>query len=380
MGVSLHKGCWVLATALVLGVVLTAVGGCGQMIDKDRIRIAKIGDKYMTRGDLMRLLREMSDTERPKISSRGDLLRLLNQHIDEQIKLPLGQKLKAEGKNDVPRDVARDAFFKESGDEGDQLRAMWNMEVPKNGEITPLMKEYDLTPEKLQFQKDNIDEETDRMVAKMLGEQAVQFLALEAMKEGKLKVTDEEIEREYRFAGDSLHTFEEITFRAVRFPAAIPDAAAGASHVRALINGGQSFDTVVDAYLAKGQQDKFSYVIESGIQNNPSLQRFKGFWNVASGANEGDILGPVYLPEYQQMAVGQDGKTKSVVMPDAYLVLKVLQHKAEHTLTIEEAKPTLGAPLIVGKMMELLRKENGVEVYQNQLPEPGQMGSGELGI
>jgi hypothetical protein len=31
-------------------------------------------------------------------------------------------------------------------------------------------------------------------------------------------------------------------------------------------------------------------------------------------------------------------------------------------------------------MMELLRQENGVEVYQNQLPEPSQMGPGELGI
>ncbi len=377
---SLRHGRWMLAIAAVCAVALLAIPNCGRMIDKDRIRIAKIGDKYITRGDLFRLLREMSDTERPKISSRGDLLRLLNQHIDSLIKLPLGQKLKAEGKIDVPRDLAREEFFKESGDEGDQLRTMWRMEIPKNGEITPLMREYDLTPEKLQFQKDNIDDETDRTLAKMLGEQAVQYLAVDTLKEGKLKITDEEIEREYRFAGDSLRTFEEITFRAVRFPAAIPDAAAQASHVRALINGGQSFESLVDAYLLKGQQDKMGYVIESAIQNNPGLQRFRGFWNVAAGANEGDIIGPVYLPEYQQVAVGQDGKTKSVVMPDAYLVLKVLQHKAEHTLTIEEAKPTLAAPLIVGKMMELLRQENGVEVYQGDLPEPAQLGPGELGI
>jgi len=380
MQASVKYGWVVGAAAIACVAAFLVLGGPGRMIDKDRIRIAKIGDKYITRGDLLRLVREMSDTERPKINSRGDYLRLLNQHIDETIKLPLGQKLKEEGKIDVPRDLAREEYFKQSGDEGDQLRSMWSMEIPKSGEITPLMKEYDLTPEKLQFQKDNIDEETDKMLAKMLGEQAVQYLAVQDMKEGRIKVTDEEIEREYRFAGDSLHTFEEITFRAVRFPAAMPEAAAQASHVRALINGGQSFDGVVDAYLAKGQQDKFGYVIESSIQNNPNLQRFRGFWNVAAGANEGEVLGPVYLPEYQQMAVGQDGKTKSVVMPDAYLVLKVLQHKPEHTLTIEEAKPALAAPLIVGKEMELLRKENGVEVYQNQLPEPSQMGAGELGI
>jgi hypothetical protein len=369
-----------LATAVVCAVALLANAGCGRIVDKDRIRVAKIGDKYITRGDLLRLLREMSDTDRPKISSRGDLLRLLNQHIDGQIKLPLGEKLKSEGKIDVPRDAAREQYFRDSGDEGDQLRTMWNMEIPKNGEITPLMREYDLTPEKLQFQKDNIDDETDVTLAKMLGEQAVQFLAVQAMKEGKITITDEEIEREYRFAGDSLRTLEEITFRAIRFPAALPDAAAQASHVRALINGGQSFDAIVDTLLLKGKQDNTGYVIESAIQNNPSLQRFRGFWNVAGGASEGDILGPVYLPEYQQMAVGQDGKTKSVVMPDAYLVFKVLQHKPEHTLTMEEAKPTLAAPLIIGKMMELLRQENGVEVYQNQLPEPAQMGSGDLGV
>jgi len=355
-------------------------GGCGRMIDKDRICVARIGDKYITRGDLFRLLREMSDTDRPKINSRGDLLRLLNQHIDSQIKLPLGKQLKAEGKIDVSRDVAREEFFKESGDEGEQMRNMWKMEIPKNGEITPLMREYDLTPEKLQFQKDNIDEQTDIMVDKLLGEQAVQYLAVQAVKEGKLEVTSEEIEREYRFAGDSLRTLEEITFRAIRFPAAMPDAAAQASHVRAVINGGQSFEELVDALLVKGRQDNASYVIESVIQNNPSLERFRGFWNVASGAKEGDIIGPVYLPQYQQMGAGQDGKATAVTMPDAYLVLKVLEHKAEHTLTIEEAKPALAAPLLVGKMMEVLRKEKGVEVYQNQLPDPGQVGSGELGI
>ena len=375
-----HHGFRMVAAVLGCATALLVHSGCGRMIDKDRIRVAKIGDTYITRGDLLRLLREMPDADRPKINSRGDLLRLLNQHIDEQIKLPLGRKLKSEGKIDVPRDMAREQYFKSSGDEGEQLRAMWNMEVPKNGEITPLMKVYDLTPEKLQFQKDNIDDETDRMMEKMLGDQAVQYLAAEAMKSGKLTISDEEIEREYRFAGDSLHTMEEITFRAIRFPASVPEAATQASHIRAMINGGQSFDSLAEAYIEKGRQDNFTFVIESVIQNNPNLQRFRGFWNVASGANEGDVLGPVYLPQYQQMAVGKDGKTQSVVMPDAYLVLKVLQHKPEHTLTLEEAKPSLAVPLIIGKMMELLRKENGVEVYQNQLPEPNQMGSGELGI
>ncbi len=369
-----------LALAGVAAFCAGGMPGCGQIIDKDRIRIAKVGDKFITRGDLFKLIREMADTERPKIQSKGDLLRILNQHIDAGIKIPLGKKLKDEGKIDIPRDAAREQYFRESGDEGDHLRAMWAMQVPANGESTPLMRQYDLTAERLQFQKDLIDEDTDRTLERMLGDKAVEYLAATAYKEGKITVSDEELAREYRMAGETMKTLEEMTFLAVRFPAALPDAPARAAEVRRRLDQGESFDALVDEHLLKGKAENRSYVIESGIANNPALERFKGFWDTASGSGPGTIIGPVYLPAYQQVAQDSQGRTRSVNMPDAYLVLRVSTHKPEKTLTMEEAKPLLAAPLLVGKMMEQLRGENGVEIYEDKLPEVSQMGMGGPGI
>ncbi|HNY85095.1 MAG TPA: hypothetical protein PKN23_01265 [Candidatus Hydrogenedentes bacterium] len=358
-----------LAAAALLAVLAGA--GCGRIVDKDRIRVAKMGDAYITRGDIFKLIREMPDTDRPKIRSRGDLLRVLNQHIDQRIKLPLGKKLKEEGKIDVDREQAREVYFQERGDEADYLRAMWQAEIPVNNEITPLMKVYDLTPDRLRNLKQNIEDGTDAVVARLLGESAVQYLAVEAFKEKRITISDEEFEREYRFSGETLDVFEEIAFRAVRFPASLPDASARASEVRARLDAGEPFDALVDEFLRRGAADNIEYVIESGIQNNPALDRFRGFWEVASGAAVDTIIGPVYLPAYRQVATDAQGRARALNMPDAYLVLRVLECKPARKLTLEEAKPALAAPLIVGKMMQLLRDENGVEIYQENLPDVG---------
>lgn len=364
----------------VLAVLLPGLGGCGRLVDKDRIRVAKIGDTYITRGDLFRLIREMADTDRPKITTQGDLLRVLNRHIDERIKLPLGRQLKEEGKIDVDREQAREAYFQQSGDDADHLRSMWGMEIPADGSVTPLMKVYDLTPERLRFMKQNIEDGTDAVMGRLLGDQAVQYLGVEAFKEGRIKISDEEFEREYRFAGDSLQSLEEITFLAIRFPAALPEASVRAAQVRSRLNAGESFDALVEEFLARSRQDNIGYVIESAIQNNPALERFRGFWDTASGTTQGAILGPVYLPAYQQMAMDAQGRTQSVNMPDAYMVLRVEEYTPARRLTLEEAKPSLAAPLIIGKMMQLLRDERGVEVYRENLPDTGDMGGGDVGL
>lgn len=347
--------------------------GCGQITDKDRIRIAKLGDRYITRGDLFKLIREMPDAERPMIRNRSDLLRVLNQHIDNRIKLPLGKKLAAEGKVSVPREVAREQFFREKGDEEEQLRIMWKMEVPEAGVITPMMQLYGLTPELLQFNKDNIEEGTDRMVEKLQAEQALEYLAVEAVKAGKISVDEAELQREYGFMKEQLATFEELGFIAIRFMAEDPNAPTLAAAVRDRITAGESFDAVVEEFKAKGAAEGREYVFQSGIMNNPALERFRGFWTAASGAKPGDIVGPIYLPAYQQVAQDQSGRTRTMEMPAAYIVFKVLEHKPAGVLDYERAKPLVVRPLLTAKMMHLLRDENGVEVYEDKLPDPEQM-------
>ena len=57
-------------------------------------------------------------------------------------------------------------------------------------------------------------------------------------------------------------------------------------------------------------------------------------------------------------------------MPAAYLVLQVLDHRPETQLTLQEAKPQLVTTIAFAKMMDLLREENGVEIYDDKLPDP----------
>jgi arsenate reductase-like glutaredoxin family protein len=43
------------------------------MTDKDRIRVAKVGERYITRGDLFKIIREMPDNVRPMIRTEAIL-------------------------------------------------------------------------------------------------------------------------------------------------------------------------------------------------------------------------------------------------------------------------------------------------------------------
>ena len=354
--------CLVLLALLVLG--------CGQIADKDRIRVAKVGDRYITRGDLFKLIREAPDAERPIIRNRSDLLRVLNQHIDSRIKLPLGRKLAAEGKVSVPREYAREQFFREAGDEEGQLRAMWQMEVPQPGVITLMMQLYGLTPELLQFNKDNIEEGTDRMIQKLQGEQAVEYLALEALQEGRISVDEAEIQREYAFMKDQMVTLEEISFLGIRFVADDEQALSQAAALQDRLAAGETFDELVEEFRKRGEEEQHAYVFRSEIMNNPTVERFRGFWTAASGAGKGDILGPVFLPAYQQVVQDRTGRTQAVDMPAAYIVFKVLEHTPEGILDYEQARPLVVRPLLVAKIMHLLRDEHGVEIYENNLPDP----------
>jgi PHD/YefM family antitoxin component YafN of YafNO toxin-antitoxin module len=365
----LPKTCLLTCLAAGLGLLSVAwLPGCGQIADKDRIRIAKLDNEYITRGELARLIYDMPDTERPNIRNRGDLLRVLNEYIDNKIKIPLGQQLAEEGKITVPREMAREQYFSQCGDDEETMRAVWNMQVPASGEMTPLMEVYKLTPESMKAMKALVEQETDKVVQKLQGEQAVAYLAVQDFKAGKLKLDPEAVKREYNVRKSELKRLEWMSFVAIRFPASMEGAAQAAAKVRERLESGEDFDAIVKEF----QQKNPGFIIQSEIENNPSLQRFKGFWVAASGAEPGTVVGPIYLPSYQQMAQDAKGQSKTVQMPDAYLILKVLDHKPEAQLSLEEAQPMLAPPILVAGEMKLLREQHGVEIYEDKLPDPGQ--------
>lgn len=356
--------------------LLITITACGKIGDPETIKIARIDNEYITRGDLYKILREMDDRERPKISSRGDFLRVLNQQIDLRIKIPLGKKLAEEGKIQLDRNLAREQFFRMAGDEQDQLRAIWDIPIPEGDTVTPLMQVYNLTPSTLRTMKEYIEQETDKIYERLLGDQAIAYLVGEDVKANKLNVTQEELEREYNLKKDSYHVYESIKFRGIFVPTSVPNSAKICSEYRSQIDAGKSFDDLVKEILLQKEsiviapEIKNIIISESEIENNPNSARFRGFWSVAENVEEGTILGPIYMPEFQSMAQDEKGNVKTQVMPDSYVVLKVLEHRPERTPTIDEIKHLLVAPILIGKKMEELRKLHNVEIYEKNLPEP----------
>lgn len=356
---------YVLGAVLVLGGIAVSNTGCGVIADTDRIVVATLDGKNITRAELFTLIRDMDDDERPIIRSTRDYTRILNQYIDRKIKLALGQQMAAEGKITIDREQARERFFQSSGDDEEQNRMMWSIPVPEPGEETELMKVYNLGAPEIQAMKNIIEQETDRIVDEMQGDAAVQRLALEAFQAGELTLDPEALRLEYEAQKDHLESFEKLTFLGLQFDASDPNSSTEATRVRERLDSGEPFDAVLEEYLARD----IKLGIESEIENNPSVARFQTFWDQASGVKEGDILGPIYMPEYTRARPAENGQIVQEVVPASYLVFRVLEYRPARTLTLEEATPMLAGPIAFAAMMEKLRDQHGVEVYEDKLPE-----------
>lgn len=351
--------------ALILAAMLGATG-CGLIADRGRVVVATLDGKNITRDTLDDLIYDMPDDERPHIRTREDYLRVLTQYIDKQIKIPLGQDLAAKGEIKIDREAAREQFFKSSGDKEDQYRHMWAIPVPKPGEEEALMKEYNITARDIQAIKDIIEQGTDQIVEKLQGEEAVNYLAVKDFKDKKIVLDEEQLKTEYELTKENFKTLESLTILGLQFPTAMPGASEEASKVRTRLNNGENFDTILNEYLQKDMR----FGIESVIENNPSLERFKGFWLQASGAAVGDVLGPTYMPDYSRMKKDASGQAVQETVPECWIVFKVLEAKPAQIMPFEEAKALVAGPVAYVEEMEKLREEHGVKIFEENLRDP----------
>lgn len=331
--------------------------GCGYIADKDRIVIAKLDGKSITRGDLEKVIREMPDDERPLIQSKGDLLRTLNKYIDDQIKQALSEELFAEGKISVPREAAREAYLQKHP----EYRAAMQIQDPT---------QLDMTQGQVEAVKAEVEFGTDEEMQRLLGEQAVTYKMQQALQNRELSITPEEIQREYDVLKRQLIKPEYVEFKAIRFPQDMPNAIEKAAQARRRIQSGERFDDVLASYM---KQDP-SLGMQTGLENDPRQPRFEAFWRTVHGAEVGQVYGPVLLPAHQQ--VGHDAQGKQVVRqyPAAFVVIQVVAHEAERQQTLEEATNAVAASILRRKVMERLREAHGVEVYPDKLPNPAGFG------
>lgn len=346
-------------TKLSMGLMVVAVlaPGCGFIADKDRIVVAKMDGKDITRGELMKIIRDMPDEERPLIQNKGDLLRALNNHIDDRIKAELAATLHAESKIEVSRDVARAAYFQAHP----EFASAYLVQDPSQLGMT--QADIEAVKASVEF---GIDDEEE----KLLREEAVAFKMMEAVDTKALTITVEDIRREYELRKPFLIQYEYIEFIAMVFPLELPDAIDRAALARQRLDNGEKFDDVLGELLRVNP----NYGIRSAAQNDPATPKFRAFWQTAHGAHVGQILGPVILPEHEDVGIDAEGKQVARRVPAAYVVLEVVEHEPERLKTFDEAAQEVGTALLRKFVMDQLRAQHGVEVYEDKLPDPAGFG------
>ena len=349
-----------------LGLVLIALAGiatgCGMIADKDRIVIATLDGNNVTRGDFAAILRNMTDEDRPLIQNKNDFRHALNDYLDGEVKSGLAKKLRAEKKISVPREVSREAYFKAFP----EYRTIYETRDSNESLVEDLgITEGDLVAVRaeIEFGIDDIEE-------KLLREEAVRYVVNEAVRDGTLVISDEEFQREFKLVGADIKRLETIEFQAILIPETQPEALREAGDIRRRLGSGEPFESIAEKYRSQSPR----YILESVLQNDPTSTKFRAIWDAVSSRGEGDIVGPTFLPSFEQVSEGPTGRTQSRVMPNSYIVMRILNHTPESEMTWEEARPDLTPGLRVRKMLDRLREEHGVQVFEKNLPDPSGFG------
>ena len=338
---------------LIVPVVLVASSGCGYIADKDRIVVATLNGEPIRRGDLAEVIRKMPDEVRPLIQNKGDLLRTLNKYIDDQIKAELSKELKAEGKIQVDRNLARDRYFEKHP----EFRSVYQIRDPAAIQMT----EGDIAALKAEIEF-GVDEEEEIL----LREEALHYKIQEAVQAGAVSVTEEEFKGAYTMLKGALVKPEFVEFIAIQFPVAAPGAVEEAGRALRRLDQGEPFDDVLATYLKLNP----AMGMRSALENNPASAKYRQFWEVVSGCEVGQRFGPVFMPVREQFGVAEDGTTQLQSVPPVYLVLEVIEHSPARTMTVDEARPAITTSLLKSKVTQLLRAEHGVEIYPDKLPRP----------
>ena len=349
-----------------LGLVLIASAvfatGCGMIADKDRIVIATLDGDNITRGDFAKILRDMTDEDRPLIQNKSDFLNALNAHIDNQIKSGLAKELLKKRKISVPREVSRKAYFEAFP----EYRTIYEMRDSSES----LVEDLEITEGDLVAVRAEIEFGIDDIEEKLLREEAVRYTVNAAVREGGLAISDEEFQREFESVGADIKRLERVEFQAILIPETQPEALREAGDVRRRLDAGESFESLAEKYRSQNPL----YILESVLQNDPTSVKFRAIWEAISSRGEGDTIGPTFLPSFEQVSEGPTGRMQSRVMPNSYIVMKIISHTPESEMTWEEARSDLAPGLRMRKTLDRLREEHGVQVFEKNLPDPSGFG------
>ena len=338
--------------AVLIGIAWAGLG-CGIIADKDRIQVAKIGPRVITRGDLRQAIRMLPPDEKPSIRTRGDVRSALTHYVDRQIKTMEAKSLEHDGKISVSEDQAAQYYFARHPEEA----SVYHLNDPA---------QLGMTKEDLKSAKQGVKEAIERTRQKLLNEQAMRYLIVQAYKSGSVKVSDEEWKKEYNIQKSKLvHPMKDhIVGLAVH--ANSKQAQKDAAEIRRRLDKGAKVDDIAKDFVPDNRAGK----IDVTVVNDGRDKTFASFWREAASAQEGDVVGPVYIPASRRMIPNGRGGKQVRQIPPMFLICKIVKITPESPMTLKEAKPELAASILYVHMLKQLRQKFDVKLYENNLWDP----------
>jgi hypothetical protein len=339
--------------AVRIGLILIlayGIASCGNIVDKDRIRIAKIGDSYVTRGDLYRHLRLMSPEERPHINNRGDLLRVLEKYIDEQLQKQVAEELLTEGDINAPSE--------------EQIAKLYDAQHPEMNINPENPEQFGVTDADIEAIQQKRKEGIEELKQQLLTQEAVIQAVQKAVEAEEITISEEEFQEEYEMRKNELFKPEKATFRALIFPIQTPEAGPNSAEARKRLVKGEPWKEVAKSFT----ETRKAIPLQTTFTNT-GQPKFQSFWEQASGTQKGRILGPMIIENWEMVTPGAGNQPQRTSLT-GYLVAEILDITAPAQKTLDEAKADLAPAIYYVKFMKALREKKGVEIYEERLPEP----------
>jgi hypothetical protein len=335
-------------TALVL---VALVPSCFFIVDKDRIRIANVNGKPVTRGDFDKVLRDMPPKKRPLIRTKGDVLTALQNYLDSLVRRKNAEDLLAQKKFFVPRELAE---------------AVLRMREPELFVEIQNPNDYKLKEQDLAYMKQEREIRIDEMLRDLEDEQGVLFRIEQAVQQATIEISEDEYASEFEIRHGELNHPERVAFTGVLIPGTTPEARATATQVSHKLQGGSAPQDLAKEFAGANAQ-----IIEAELPNDRSNPKFAPFWEQASGAQIGKVVGPIFIQNWTEATQDAQGKVTQRPYPNGMLTCVVTGRTEQTPKTLEESKPDLQRNILYAKVMDQLRKENGVQIFEDKLPDPG---------
>ena len=335
--------------------VLVTLTSCFGIIDKGRRRIAVMNGKAITRDDFDKVLREMSPKKRPLIRTKGDMYSAVQNYLDKCVRDKNAETLLASKKIFVPRELAE---------------AVLRMREPEVFFEIKNPEEYEMKQEDMKYMAQEREYRIDEMLKELEAEQGVQVRIDDAIKESSIPISDKEYADEFAVMKDKLNHPEHVVFTGLLVPGATQETRQVAAEVARKMQSGTSPEEI-----AKSMPEGQAIIIKAELAHDSANPKFAPFWQQAAGTKVGDVFGPIFIQGWMETTQDAQGKESQNPYPAGLMVAVTTGRTDETPNTLEESQPELQRSILYAKVMDKLRQENGVQIFEDQLADPGMYGN-----